>query len=272
MASRLPPLGAGVAELRRKPTSLPRPLLRRSCTRTELIGGSRACAPRGRGAHRMVTQHRPAPTVGPAEAGPLRWVHPGAANDRLPPRRSPLGLPRLPPRFLTGRSLSSYLGTAQRQPNPLPGRAAVPPMPSRSMPRRSILSPSRSRQPAVPRSERHRPGRRRSERAQPRLGSKRQALDRLAFTRLCLNQPCLNQPSPNQPSPNRLSPDRSGGNPLVRRRPLVSVSLGQRFPDRRGQPALRSTPIPLRHLPRCGSGPRWSARSGWASSVAPPYG
>jgi hypothetical protein len=281
MASRLPPLGAGVVELQRKPTSLPRPLRRRSCTRTEPTGGSRARAPQARGARRTVPQHRPALTVGAAVAGPLRWVHRVAANDRLPPRRSPLGPPRLPPRrllrFLTDRSPSSCLDTARRQPSPVCGRVAVPLMRSRLMHRRSILSLSRSRRPAVRRSERYRPGRRQSERARPRLGSKRLALNRLAFTRRCLKQPGLKRLRLKRLRLKRLrlkqrSPNRSRGNPSVLRRRLALVSPGERFPDRRGRPKLRSAPILLRHRLRCGNGPRWSARSGWVSLVAPPCG
>jgi hypothetical protein len=196
MASRPPARGAGVAELRRNPTRLPRPLPRRSCTRTELTGRSRSRALRVRGARRMALRPRRALMVEPVAAGRQRWVHPVAVNDPRSPRRSALGLRRLaPPRFLrlpTGRSPTSYPGTARRQRSPLSGQAAVPPTLSRSMRRRSIPNPSSSRRSAPPRSERRRSGRH-------RLGLNRLDSDRLG---------------PNPLDPNPLDPDRLGPNPL----------------------------------------------------------
>jgi hypothetical protein len=190
MASRPPPRGAGVAELRRNLTRLPRPLPRRSCTRTEPTGGSRPCALRGRGALRTARRHRRASIVEPAAAGPQRWVHPVAGHGHRSHRRSPLDPRRLTLqrflRFLTGRPPTSYPGTAPRPRSPLSAQPAVPPTPSRSTPHRSIPNPSSSPRPLLPRSERRRSCPR-------RLGPGRLHLDRLGFNPLRLNQLGPNQ-------------------------------------------------------------------------------
>jgi len=189
MASRPPPRGAGVAELRRNPTHPARPQPRRSCIRTEPTGANQPCVPRARGVPQTALRRRRAPMAEPAAAGPQRWVRPVVANDRRSPRRSPPGPRRLPPqrfpRLPTGRSPTSYPGTVPRQPSPPSGQAAVRPPPSRSMPRRSIPNPSSFRQPALPRSEHRPPGSR-------RLGLHRLHPKRLQLNRLGLSRPGLN--------------------------------------------------------------------------------
>jgi hypothetical protein len=191
MASHPLPRGAGVAERRRNQSQLPRRQPRRSCTRIEPTVANRSCVPPAPGVLQTALRRRRAPMVGLAAAGPQRWVRPLVASDRRAPRRSPLGPRRLLPqrflRLLTGRSLTSYPGTVPRQSSPLSGQAAVPPTPSRSMPRRLIPNPSSFRQPAPPRSE-HRPA-----------GFRRLDLNRLHPNRLHLNRPGLNRLGLNPP-------------------------------------------------------------------------